>query len=311
MPFRPTHRQLEYLVAVAERGHFGEAARSCNVSQPSLSAQLKLLEDQLGSPLIERGPSRARPTPTGQAILPMARNVLALLDEIVDVAGKEAGNLGRLVSLGVAPTFGPYFMPSLLPELHARFPLLELYIREERPSQLEAALSEGSLDCVIAPGPFTLPSIETEPLCIEKLWVGIPEDHPLAGADRVRPEQLRGERLLTLGRGHRLYDEVQRLCEATGAVLREDYEGTSLDAIRQMVSIGMGLSLFPELYARSEFQRGRNMVLREIDGWPISRTLHFAWRRESARAAQMRQLGELAAMAAEQLAAIGHGLSRS
>lgn len=296
MPFRPTHRQLEYLVAVADRGHFGAAAKACNVSQPSLSAQLKLLEDQLGAPLIERGPGRARPTPTGEAVLPLARSVLALLDDIVAMAGSEAEMLGRLVTLGVAPTFGPYFMPAFLPELHRRYPQLEIYIREERPRDLDQALASGALDCILSPGTNADPRLESAPVCSEKIWLGVPADHALAHAGKVTSASLRGEKVLTLGRGHRLYDETSRLCEGTGAEMREDYEGTSLDALRQMVSIGMGLSLFPDLYARSEFQRGRNVMLREIEDWPMRREIRFSWRRESAR---RRHFVELAALAAQ------------
>ncbi|MCB1457782.1 MAG: hydrogen peroxide-inducible genes activator [Nitratireductor sp.] len=298
MPYRPSHRQLEYLVALAEKEHFGAAARACHVSQPTLSTQIKLLEDQLGAPLFERGPGAIRPTPTGAAIVPIARSVLSLLDGIVEQAENQTGNLGRLVRMGVAPTFGPYFMPLLLPGLHERYPQLEIYIREERPAALETALAEGLLDCIVAPGPLADQRLERLEICSERLWLGIAREHPLATLPVIRAADLNGERLMTLGRGHRLYDQVQRLCSQTGADLREDYEGTSLDALRQMVSIGMGLSLFPDLYARSEAVRDGRVVLRELEDWKLSRVIMFAWRSDSARQEHFRTIAIEAGKAA-------------
>ena len=303
MPYRPTHRQLEYLVSLVEKEHFGAAARACNVSQPTLSTQIKLLEDQLGAPLFERGPGTIRPTPTGAAIVPIARSVLSMLDEIVEHADHHTGNLGRLVRMGVAPTFGPYFMPLLLPGLHERYPQLEIYIREERPAALETALAEGTLDCIVTPGPLGDTRLERMEICTERLWLGFAREHPLATSSTIEASMLNGEKLMTLGRGHRLYDHVQRLCSETGAELREDYEGTSLDALRQMVSIGMGLSLFPDLYARSEAVRDGRVVLRELDDWKLSRTILFAWRGDSARKDHFRTIG----IEAEKAAAAAFG----
>ena len=292
MPFRPSHRQLEYLVALADTGHFGEAARACHVSQPTLSTQLKLLEDQLGVVLIERGPGPARPTPAGEAILPVARNILTSLDNVVAMASVDAENLGGLVRLGAAPTFGPYFLPSLLPRLHERYPQLEVYVREDRPSQLESALADGALDCIITPLPLTNARFAHTPLCEEEIRIGVPVDHRIADCDRLTTAMLQGERLLTLGRGHRLYENVQMLADKCGAVMLDDYEGTSLDAIRQMVSIGMGLSLFPQFYADSEFVREPNVVLKHIEGWQMTRTICIAWRADSLRETHFNKLAE-------------------
>lgn len=292
MPFRPSHRQLQYFLAVAERGHFAEAAKECCVSQPTLSVQLKLLEEQLGSKLIERGGDAARPTPVGEQIMPLVRSVFQALDEIVEVAGAGAGNLGGLVRLGVAPTFGPYFLPHLLPRLHAQFPALEIYIREDRPSELEAGLAAGTIDCVLTPLPLHGERLEHISLCREQIYLGVPAEHPIATASPVTLNMLAGEQLLTLGRGHRLYGQVQQLCEKSGATLREDYEGTSLDAIRQMVSIGMGLSLFPAAYVASEFGRDTVVQLLQIEDAPMDRTICLAWRRQSVRENHYRVLAK-------------------
>ncbi|WP_420408259.1 LysR substrate-binding domain-containing protein [Hoeflea sp.] len=294
MPYRPTHRQLEYFVAVAERGHFAEAANACHVSQPTLSTQLRLLEEQLGADLIERGAGRARPTPVGLKLLPLARTVLSALDDMVDMAATGADNLGGLVRLGVAPTFGPYFMPRFLPRLHTMFPALEVYIREDRPSALEEGVGNGLIDCAVTPLPNLPDAFVSVPICEETIYLGIPVEHPLATSPAVTIAMLRGSRLLTLGRGHRLYEQVQTLSDASGARLSEDYEGTSLDALRQMVSIGMGLSLFPAAYAASEISSDASIRLCQIERWPIRRTVCLIWRKGSSRHQHFQTLAECA-----------------
>ena len=294
MPYRPTHRQLEYLVAVAELGHFGAAARACHVSQPTLSAQLKLLEDRLGVVLIDRGAAPVQPTPAGHALLPLARSVLQTLDEMVRLAGDADTGLGGLIRLGVAPTVGPYLLPSVLEYLQEHVPALELYIREERPAQLEPAVREGVLDCALTPLPLRDERLVHETICEEKIYLGLPGRHRLVEAADIPVAALGGERMLTLGRGHRLYDQVQALCGVSGAVMGEDYEGTSLDALRQMVSIGMGLSLFPAAYIASEFGKERKVVLRQVSDWPMQRRIVLAWRSGSPRQLHFQRLADLA-----------------
>lgn len=297
MPYRPTHRQLEYLVAVAELGHFGAAARACHVSQPTLSAQLKLLEDRLGVVLIDRGAAPVQPTPAGHALLPLARSVLQTLDEMVRLAGDADTGLGGLIRLGVAPTVGPYLLPSVLEYLQEEVPALELYIREERPAQLEPAVREGALDCALTPLPLRDERLVHETICEEKIYLGLPGRHRLVEAADIPVAALGGERMLTLGRGHRLYDQVQALCGVSGAVMGEDYEGTSLDALRQMVSIGMGLSLFPAAYIASEFGKERKVVLRQVSDWPMQRRIVLAWRAGSPRQLHFQRLADLARLA--------------
>lgn len=293
MPFRPSPRQLEYLIAIGETGHFGAAARLCHVSQPTLSTQMQLLEEQLGAVLIDRSPGRARLTPTGEQVIVLARTALASLDEIVGVARHSAGQLGGLLRLGVAPTFGPYYLPHLLPHLHGVYPDLEIYIREERPHVLETTVVDGSIDCALAPQPENRDRLEYRELLVETLYLGMASDHPLAKVKKVQADMLAGERMLTLGPGHRLSQNVRALCVESGAVLREEYEGTSLDALRQMVSIGMGLSLFPDLYAASEFaRREEQVVLRQIANWPLTRSVGLYWRRGHVRGAQFARFGE-------------------
>ncbi len=301
MPHQPSPRQLQYLIALSETLHFGEAAKRCNVSQPTLSTQLRLLEDRLGVALVERGTSFVELTPSGREILPVARRCLQLLDDIVDIANQGTDNLGGLIRLGVAPTFGPYFLPFMLPHLHELAPDLQVYVREERPALLQDAIVDGKLDCMLSPMPISDPRIAATPICEEPIFVGLAKEHPAAAKRSLSVSDLSGERLLTLGRGHRLFEQVQELAEKSGAIIQEDYEGTSLDALRQMVSIGMGLSLFPTAYILSEFEKENNVVLRSIDGYPIQRTICFAWFKGSLRTNHFATVAKEARSAADKL----------
>jgi LysR family hydrogen peroxide-inducible transcriptional activator len=282
MAFRPTLRQLEYIVALAELRHFGKAAQRCYVSQPTLSVQIGLVERNLGVTLFERSPSSIMLTPAGERFVRNARLVLATVDEIVDDASRDTRNLGGTIRLGTAPTFGPYFLPHFLPGVHKKHPDLQIYIREDRPVAIETAVAEGVLDCGLGPSPERT-SLTFQKLGNEKIFLGVPAEHPLAKRKNVPVTLLRGERLLALGSGHRLLENVLHLAEASQARVVDDFEGTSLDSIRQMVSIGMGLSLFPELYARAEFRNADDVKLLEIEGWDERREVGFYWRENSGR----------------------------
>lgn len=293
MPFRPSHRQLEYLIAVGETGHFGEAARRCHVSQPTLSVQIALLEKQLGVILIERSPGNVVPTPVGAQVISAAKTVLAGLDELLVLATSSKANLGGMIRLGAVPSFGPYFLPYLLPILHSQHRELKIYIREDRPRLLEQIILQGEADCGLGPNPEQEDLFVFRRICRERIFLGVPGEHPLAKRTSVPVSELKGEKLLTLGVGHRLLDEVRNLALLSGAIITEDYEGSSLDALRQMVSIEMGLSLFPELYVRSEFSREQNVRLLTLEGWKGEREIGFFWRRASARGAHFEALAQL------------------
>lgn len=297
MGYRPSARQLEYFIALAECGHFGNAAEKCHVSQPTLSNQFKLLEEGLQASLLERGAAGVRLTAAGERLLPMARNALETLDNFVTTAAAGRDHLGGLVRLGIPSTFGPYFMPYLLPVLKSSYPGLELYIREDRPAVLEEQILDGRLDCIFSPDLTGIERLEVVNLCEEELSLAVPRAHPLAGIDVVPVEMLRGERLLTLSQGFRLHDDVLALARAAGAEFRQDYEGTSLDALRQMVSIGMGLCLFPAAYIASEFGKETDVLLKKVAETDLRRVICFAWRRESARSNHFRELFELSCQA--------------
>ena len=300
MPYRPSLRQLEYVLAVHDLHHFGRAASRCGVSQPTLSVQIAQVEENVGVPLFERTSSAVVTTPAGVILARTARLVLATVDETLDDLARRSAALGGTMRLGTPPTFGPYFLPRLLPGLHERYPDLQIFIREDSPAALEAAVAEAALDCGLGPAPER-PGLTFRRIGVEAVFLGVPAEHPLAGRASVNAAALRGERLLTLGRGHRLLENVRHLAELSGARIVEDFEGTSLDAIRQMVSIGMGLSLFPELYARAEFRETDNVKLLSIEDWHERREVGFYWRNDSAREKHYLTLADTAVIAARQL----------
>lgn len=213
------------------------------------------------------------------------------------VAQAGQSNLGGLIRLGVSPTFGPYFMPYLLPILKREFPLLELYIREDRPNLLEEGLMSGALDCILTPDFASSDQWTAQVLCRESVSLAVPKSHPLAGVEVIPVDMLRGEKLLALGQGFRLHNDVQALAHAAGADFRQDYEGTSLDALRQMASIGMGLALFPAAYIASEFGKEPDLLLKKIEGLPMRRTMHLVWRCGSSRTTHFENLLTLALQA--------------
>lgn len=293
MPFRPSFRQLEYVVAVHDLRHFARAARHCNVSQPTLSVQISLVEQGLGTPLFERTSAHVTPTPAGEKLARGARLLLASMDELLNDLSTQAAALGGTIRLGTPPTFGPYFLSRLLPRLHEQYPALQVYVREDNPAAIESLVAEGSLDCGLGPSPERA-GLAFARIGRERLYLGVPADHALARTPTVSLHALAGEKLLALGRGHRLLENVRHLADASGARIVDDFEGTSLDAIRQMVSIGMGLSVFPELYARAEFRPQDDVRLIEFDDWNEQREVGLYWRAGSGREAHYRTLADAA-----------------
>ncbi|TQV78501.1 hydrogen peroxide-inducible genes activator [Denitrobaculum tricleocarpae] len=289
----PTLQQLRYLVAVAETLHFRRAAELTHVTQPTLSGQLRELEEKLGVQLVERSRARVILTPIGTEIAGRAKGVLRDVQEIVEVAKHEQNLMGGTIRLGVLPSLGPYLLPHILPELHRRFPDLKFYVREGLPQALLGGLDDGSYDLLLFPLPVTGSDIAHTRLFRESLLVVAPTDHRLAKKQQVEQTDLKDETVLTLERGHRLHDQVHELCAQYGAKLALDYEGTSLDTLRQMVGMGMGLSLLPALYVRSEVSNDDQVVARHLRTRRPFRMIGMVWRRHSARQDEFQALAEL------------------
>lgn len=288
----PSLQQLRYLVAVTEAGHFRRAAEACHVTQPTLSAQLKELEARLGAVLVERVRGAVVPTPFGEQVVARARRALREVEDIRALAALESGRLQSTIKVGVVQSLGSYLLPLLVPDLHESHPQLKLYMREGLPRHLLEGLGTGTLDLLFFPLPIREAEFETRSLFREPLSVVMPHDHPFTRETAIAPSTLKGETILALERGHKLFDQVEQICQRYGANLSHDYEGTSLDTLRQMVAMGMGLSLLPALYVRSEVTSQDLVVDRPFLGTPPSRTIGMVWRRGSAREAEYIDLAD-------------------
>lgn len=280
----PTLKQLRYLAAIAETRHFRRAAEKVHISQPTLSGQLRELEHSLGVQLVERSRAGVVLTPIGKEVATRARAVLRDVDDIVELARHGQSMLGGTVRLGVFPTVGPYLLPHIVPELHRCHPKLKLYVREELPPSILSNLEDGKLDMVLMPLPVTGADLKAVRLFREPILIVVPVDHPIAAKPAADHEDLKGETVLSLEREHRLHDQMRALCEEYGARLALDYEGTSLDTLRQMVGMGMGISFMPALYVKSEVVKdSRAVVARKLRSRNPTRTIGMVWRRHSAR----------------------------
>ena len=291
---RPTLRQMQYLVAIADTGKFGEAAKLTNVSQPSMSAQIAEMEAQLGAVLIERGRQQAFLTPIGEEVVRRARLLLRDAEDLKSVVRADAQDLTGRIRLGVLPTIGAYLLPSVTRHLHSEHPDLRLIVREERTIDLERHLHDGHFDAVIS----TVEDhsdVDHEFLFQEDLWVCAAPDDPLAQkTGDVSLADLEGRTLLTLGYGHRLNLIIQSLAEVSGAHVNSEYESTSLDAIRLMAEMGVGIAVFPSLYALIEARRDPDLIIRRINDTRASRQISLIWRMTSPLASRLRLLaGEL------------------
>jgi len=288
---RPTLRQLQYIVAVAETGRFHEAARLMNVSQPSLSAQIAEAEAELGACLIERDRKGAFMTPLGEEVVRRARRIFTELEDLKTVARRSAGTVQGRFRLGTLPTLGPYLLPGAVRELHRRFPDLRLSVREEGTKSLDEKLKDGRLDLLISTAEDHVNTASMH-LFDERLFVCAANENALSRRPGpVGFEELTGREILTLGNNYRLSQVVQELARMAGARISTEYEGTSLDAIRQMAVMGAGVAILPSLYALVEARRDPEQVIRPIRYSAAKREISLIWRRDSPLAESMETLG--------------------
>ncbi len=289
----PTLRQLEYLLAVADTGHFGRAAERVHVTQPTLSEQLRALEERLGAQLVERSRSNVLVTPLGFEVVEIARRILRDAQRIRDITGQLGAGMGGIVRLGLPSTIGPYLLPRVVPHLHALYPHLKLYVREDLPHVLPRGLAEGLHDVIVTPLPVSQSGLEEAVLFEEPLHLAVPLDHELAQLERITIRDLEGVDLLALGPGHQLRDLVVNLAAESGANIRFDYEGTSLDTLREMMATGLGVSLLPGLYVRSVVRNDPRFKTFDIGRRGLTRTIGMLWRKTKASRPNFAQLASL------------------
>lgn len=277
-------RDLEYLVAVAELRHFGQAAERCGVSQPALSMQIRKLEETLGLAVFERGPKTVLVTPKGETILAQARRVLVEARRLMAVAQELDAPLSGPLAVGAIETLGPYLFPHVLRPLRRAFPKLELVLNEGRTHQLVEALRHGALDLVFLSLPVADPQIATAPLFFEPFVLAQPADRPVAANGAAHIDDLPREGLLLLEDGHCLRDQALEMCGTASTGGRR--HSTSLETLRQMIAAGAGYSLFPHLATLGEASVGGLVSYAGFDSPPPGRVVGLAWRQSDPRADQ-------------------------
>ncbi|MDR3445166.1 MULTISPECIES: DNA-binding transcriptional regulator OxyR [Dyella] len=287
-------RDLHYLVALAEHRHFGRAAEASFVSQPTLSTQIKKLEDELGVALVERTPRKVLLTETGREIARRARGVLSEIEEIKAIAQRTRDPESGTLRLGIFPTLGPYLLPHLVPQVRKQFPRLELLLVEEKTEQVIRLLREGSLDVGILALPLHEESLHTEFLFEEPFVLAVPENHPLAHKQkRLKLDDLEDESLLLLEDGHCMRDQALEVCQLAGAGERSGFRATSLETLRQMVAANVGITLLPTLAIKPPVARTDNVHLLEFAGHPPSRRIALAWRKSSSMGTFLQRFAEV------------------
>lgn len=286
-------RDLRYLVALAELRHFGRAADACHVSQPTLSTQIKKLEDELGVSLVERAPRHVMLTPAGHDIAARARRVLAEVEQMRETARRTSDPEAGSVRIGFFPTLGPYLLPHVVPRIRARFPRLELLLVEEKTEVVLQLLRDGKLDAAVLALPLHEDWLETHFLFEEPFMLAVPEGHPLAGHRNLRLAELSDQHLLLLEEGHCLRDQALAVCSLAGAGEKEGFRATSLETLRQMVAAGVGVTLLPMLAVKPPVSPSENIRLLEFGNPPPTRRLALAWRKSSAMGGFLHQLAEV------------------
>jgi LysR family hydrogen peroxide-inducible transcriptional activator len=276
-------RDLRYLVALADERHFGKAAERCFVSQPTLSAQVRKLEEYLGVPLVERQPKRVALTPTGEKIVQRARLLLQEADAIVELARTDRDPLAGPLKLALIPTVGPYLLPHIAGRLRKDLPRLKLMLYEYQTEQVLERLRAGEIDLGLLALPVPLDGLDCAELYDEPFTLAVPASHPLASHERVRVEDLRGETLLLLEDGHCLRDQALEVCSRIRVNEAQDYRATSLETLRQMVAAGHGITLLPELAAETPVGTARGMRVKPFAKPAPVRTIGAVWRKSTTR----------------------------
>ena len=290
-----TLKQLRYFEALARHGHFGRAAEACAISQPALSMQIKEMEEVLGAALIERGARQVRLTHFGEVAVERARDILRAADELGDLARASRKRLVGRLRIGVIPTIAPYLLPRVIGDLTARYPELDIHVRETVTPKLILELREGRLDTAIVALPVSEASLEETPLFEENFVLvrkASDANLPLPNA-----ETLREMRLLLLEEGHCFRDQALSFCNLPSGPPREVLDASSLSTLVQMVSAGMGVTLIPEMAVPVE-TRSAPVSISKFEAPEPTRTIGMVWRKTSPLADQLKEISVIVAGAA-------------
>ncbi|MGD8417461.1 MAG: DNA-binding transcriptional regulator OxyR [Pseudomonadales bacterium] len=284
-------RDLKYLVAVAEHRHFGRAADACFVSQPTLSTQLKKLEEELGVTLIERTNRQVLLTPVGERVVAQAQRVLREANELTRIAEEHADPFGGEFRLGVIPTVAPYLLPKILGPIRRSLPSLKIQLTEGQTAVIVRLLREGDLDAVILALPTDEENVVERKLYTEPFYMAVSRTHRLAGRKKVSVDDLDDEQVLLLEDGHCLRDQALEVCNSHNAVENTNFRATSLETLRQMVMADVGITLMPELAVPAKPAAGIRYI--PFRGDVPHRDIGLCWRKSSPREALLEKLADV------------------
>jgi LysR family transcriptional regulator, hydrogen peroxide-inducible genes activator len=283
-------RDLRYLVAVAEHRHFGRAADACFVSQPTLSTQIKKLEDELGVTLIERTNRQVMLTPVGERIVAQAQRVLREVNQMVLMAEEYKDPFGGDFRLGLIPTVAPYLLPKILAPIRKAFPKLKMQLTEGQTAVISRMLRDGDLDAVILALPLEEEHLRQVHLYTEPFYFAVSKDHPKSHQKSVRLEDLDHEEVLLLEDGHCLRDQALAICSSRSAHENTNFRATSIETLRQMVAANAGITLMPELAITQRSGSVRYLPFRDDDP---HRDIGLCWRSSSTRSDLLEQFGRV------------------
>jgi len=276
-------KDLRYLVAVAETRHFGQAAARCFVSQPTLSAQLKKLEDYLGVQLVERHPRRIALTEAGTQVVARARRIIEASDEIVSLTALQRDPLSGRLRVALLPTIGPYLLPLVAARIRKKLPRIELMLYEYQTGPMLEHLQAGDIDMGILALPVPADGLVDRTLFDEPFVVAVPENHALGARKSLKTSDLNGETLLLLEDGHCLRDQALDVCSHSQVQEKQDFRATSLETLRQMVASGGGITLLPQLASTGAYGHARGVAIVPFARPAPVRHIGALWRKTSAR----------------------------
>lgn len=290
--YQPTLKQLQYLVALHEHGHFGRAADACFVSQSTLSAGLRDLEALLGVVLVERTKRAVRFTPLGNSVVAKAHRVLRETEELSDLIQSSGKPLSGELRMSVIPTIAPFLLPRMLPRLRRERPNLKLFLREEPSAAAVESLHHGRADCVLLALPYATGEIEKETIELDAFFVAFPKDDPRDPPEEIGPDAIDDNRLLLLEDGHCLKDHALAACNRPELRASATMIATSLHTLVQMVDNGLGLTMLPEMALDAGILNGTNVVARPLNSPNANREIALVWRKNSPRSDEFRLLAE-------------------
>lgn len=292
MTYRPTIRQLSFLVALAEHQNFSRAAEAMFVTQSTLSAGIQELELLLGAALVERTKRMVRLTALGEAVVARAETILNETDDLVGLVKGAAEPLTGDIRLGAIPTIGPFILPRALPVLKKKYPRLKLFLREGQTEETLDLIKKGALDLGLIAFPYSTPALSFEIIGTDRFSLVCPPEHPMASKNQVEVSEIPEDQLLLLEEGHCLRDHALSVCHIHNLEAREQFKATSLETLVLMVAEGLGLTLVPDLAIKAGLLKGKKLKAIPLKGTGAGREIGLCWRASNPRAEEFNLLAQ-------------------